>query len=381
MIYLDYAATTPMSDVAIEVYTEVAKKYYGNSISLHNIGSVATELLTTSRAQLAQLIGGKTEGVYFTSGGSDSNQLALESLIRGQMEKGNHIITSQIEHSSIQHFLEEKERQGFEVTYLPVDERGRVHLKDVQQAIKETTILTTIHYGNGELGTIQSIRDIGQLLAEHQIVFHSDCCQTFGKIPINMNELPIDSISISSPKVYGPKGVGAVYIRPDIRWAPMYPGTTHEEGFKAGTVNVPGICAFVASAKQVIDDMIEERHRLEQLRHYFITRLDELPTDVVVEGCPESHLPHIMALRVKGIEGQYTMLELNRLGVAISTGSACLVGLSDPPRVMKALGLGDREAKQYVRLSTGKYTTKEEIDDTIEIFVKVLDHFFAQMRV
>ena len=381
MIYLDYAATTPMSDTAIDVYTEVARKYYGNSISLHNIGSVAMELLTTSRAQLAHLIEGESEGVYFTAGGSDSNQLALESLIRGQQAKGNHIITSQIEHSSIQHFLEEKERQGFEVTYLPVDKQGRVAPEAVQSAIKETTILATIHYGNGELGTIQPVEAIGRILQEHHIVFHSDCCQTFGKIPINMNELPIDSISISSPKVYGPKGVGAVYIRPRIRWAPMYPGTTHEDGFKAGTVNVPGICAFVASAKQVIDGMIDERHRLEDLRDYFIKRLTELPTEVTLEGCPDSHLPHIIAICVQGIEGQYTMLELNRLGVAISTGSACLVGLSDPPRVMKALGMSDAVAKQYVRLSTGKYTTKEEIDQTIAIFVNVLDRFFAKMRV
>src|SRR5699024_5961092 len=285
MIYLDYAATTPMSNTAINVYTEVAKKYYGNSISLHNIGSVATELLMTSRAQLAQLIGGEPEGVYFTSGGSDSNQLALESLIRGQQDKGNHIITSQIEHSSIQHFLEEKERQGFEVTYLPVDKQGRVAQEDVQNAIKETTILATIHYGNGELGTIQPVETIGRILQENNIIFHSDCCQTFGKVPINMNELPIDSISISSPIVYGPKGVGAVYIRPRIRWTPMYPGTTHEDGFKAGTVNVPKICAFVASAKQVIDDMIEERLRLENLRDHFIKRLNELPAEVTVEGC------------------------------------------------------------------------------------------------
>src|SRR5699024_9851761 len=265
-------------------------------------------------------------------------------------------------------------------TYLPVDKQGRVAPEAVQSAIKETTILATIHYGNGELGTIQPVEAIGRILQEHHIVFHSDCCQTFGKIPINMNELPIDSISISSPKVYGPKGVGAVYIRPRIRWAPMYPGTTHEDGFKAGTVNVPGICAFVASAKQVIDGMIDERHRLEDLRDYFIKRLTELPTEVTLEGCPDSHLPHIIAICVQGIEGEYTMLELNRLGVAISTGSAWLVGLSDPPRVMTALGMSDAVAKQYVRLSTGKYTTKEEIDQTIAIFVNVLDRFFAKMR-
>src|SRR5699024_10637270 len=203
----------------------------------------------------------------------------------------------------------------------------------------------------------------------------------FGKVPINMNELPIDSISISSPKVYGPKGVGAVYIRPRIRWAPMYPGTTHEDGFKAGTVNVPGICAFVASAKQVIDDMIEESHRLENLRDYFIQRLNDLPTEVTIEGCSENHLPHIIAICVQGIEGQYTMLELNRLGVAISTGSACLVGLSDPPRVMKALGMSDAAAKQYVRLSTGKFTTKEEIDETIEIFVDAIERVMASIHV
>ncbi len=241
--------------------------------------------------------------------------------------------------------------------------------------------MATIHYGNGELGTIQPVEDIGRILQAAGIIFHSDCCQTFGKIPLDMSKLPIDSISISSPKVYGPKGVGAVYINPQTRWVTEFEGTTHESGFKAGTVNVPGIAAFITSAKEVVSDIMNESERLEELRTRFVSRLGKLPTNVVVEGDPDHHLSHIIAIRVEGIEGQYTMLELNRLGIAISTGSACLVGLSDPPRVMKALDYTDSEAKQYVRLSTGKYTTIEEIDMTIDAMNTLLVRFFDKMKV
>lgn len=377
MIYLDYAAGAPMSEEALHVYTEVARSYCGNPISLHDIGTAAAQILETSRAQFAALIGGQKEGLYFTAGGSESNELALESLINAHKEKGNHLITTMIEHSSIYHFFKKKESEGYEVTYLPVDCLGRVDPLDVKQAIRESTIVASIHYGNGEIGTIQPIEEIGGIFKAAGVVFHSDCAQTFGKIPLNLNELPLDSISISSPKVYGPKGVGAVYIRPEVRWLPKIAGTTHESGFRPGTVNVPGVAAFAASAKEVINGMMLESDRLSALRANFIEKLKESGHTISVEGHPDAHLPHILALRPRGIEGQLTMLEMNRLGYAISTGSACLAGQSNPPRVMKALGLSDMEAKEYIRLSFGKETTLEQIDGASAALMNVLDRFFT----
>lgn len=380
MIYLDYAATTPMSEEAIKVYTEVAGSYYGNAISLHNIGTTALELLETSRSQLAELLGARKEGLHFTSGGSESNILALEALIKGQKDKGKHIISTITEHSSIYNYLEELRHKGFEVTYLPVDKTGLVSPEAVKKAIRPDTIVATIHYGNGELGTIQPVEAIGQILQEADILYHSDCAQTFGKLPLDLRLLPMDSISISSPKLYGPKGVGAVYIDPTKRWVPQYAGTTHESGFKPGTVNVPGVCAFVTSAKAVVSGMMEEGERLHQLRKYFINQLSQLDYEIFIEGNQEVCLPHIVAIRVAGIEAQLTMLELNRYGIAISTGSACLVGQSDPPRVMKALGYSDPEAKQYVRLSLGRSTTKGKLDQTITALDEILAAFFAKNK-
>jgi len=379
MIYLDYAATAPMSETAIEVYTEVARRYYGNPISLHNIGTVAAELLETSRAKIASLIGGEKEGLYFTGGGSESNQLALEALLDGQTNKGKHLITSILEHSSIYHFFRKKENEGYSVTYVPVDRFGRIDPESVRKAIRPDTVLASIHFGNGEIGTIQPIQEIGAVLRDAGVLFHSDCAQTFGKIPLNMCALPIDSITVSSPKVYGPKGVGAVYIRPQIRWQPAFPGTTHESGFRAGTVNVPGVCAFAASAQAVVDGMIEETARLEALRKDFVEAVERQAFAIAVEGHPTEHLPHVIALRPNGMEGQYMMLEMNRLGVAISTGSACLVGQSEPPRVMKALGLSDAEAKQFIRISTGEQTTSADMNAALQKIDQTLQTFFERV--
>jgi len=379
MIYLDYAAATPMTETAINVYTEVALNYYGNPISLHNTGTAAAEIVEASRHMLAQLIGGEKDGLYFTGGGSDANQLALESLIRGQEGKGRHLIASILEHSSIYNFFKEKEKVGYEVSWLPVDEFGKINPAAAEAAIRPDTILASIHYGNGEIGTIQDVEKLGEIFKGAGVIFHSDCAQSFGKLPIDLRKLSIDSITISSSKIGGPKGLGAVYIRPEIRWVPIVEGTTHEQGFRAGTLDVPGICAFAASAKETLNDMMEESNRLEQLRQEFIEGLANADFDVAVEGDPEGHLPHVLALRPRGMEGQYAMLEMNRCGIAVSTGSACLVGQSDPPRAMKALGLSDMQAKEFIRLSFGKQTTQQHIQTALNKLQQI-QNLFAQRK-
>lgn len=376
MIYLDYAATTPMSKEALQVYTKVSQLFFGNPSSLHDVGSDALQLLNMCREELAELLHASEKAIYFTSGGSEANILALRSLINAHSEKGKHLITTRTDHSSVYNFFQRLEQEGFEVTYLPVNKHGEINLEELRHAIKDTTILASIHHGNGEIGTIQPIEQIGALLHQHGILFHSDCVQTFGKVPIDVRKVQIDSLSISSHKIYGPKGVGAVYINPRIKWDPVIPNTSHEAGFRPGTVNVPGIASFVASAKSVCNDMSSEGNRLEAIKKCLADKLLKQSSLIRIEGKSANCLPHILGLRIDGIEGQYTMLECNRYGLAVSTGSACQVGNQSPCKTMVAIGRSDLEAKQFVRLSFGKHTKIEDIDKTVNVFETIIEKFF-----
>ncbi|ANB60164.1 IscS subfamily cysteine desulfurase [Anoxybacteroides amylolyticum] len=367
MIYLDFAATTPMSEEALAVYTEVARTYFGNSSSLHDIGSDAARLLAICRKQLAELINGEEKGIYFTSGGSESNILAVRSIIEAHRHKGNHLITTSTEHASLYHLFQQLETEGYDVTYLPVDRFGCIDLAELEQAITNETIFASIHHANSEIGTVQPIADIGKILRRNGVIFHSDCVQTFGKIQVDVQAMGIDSLSISAHKIYGPKGVGAVYIDPRIKWTPCFHNATHESGFRPGTVNVPGIAAFVTAAQQMCRELTEEKMRLEALRQYFLSQVAEKQLSITIEGHPEEHLPNIIGFSVHGIEGQYTMLECNRYGFAISTGSACQVGKQAPSRTMVTIGKEVEEAKQFVRISLGKPTTTEQLAKLIAV--------------
>lgn len=375
MIYLDYAATTPTSDEALNIYNEVAKNMYGNPSSLHDVGTTANNLLELCRNELATILNGQSEGVFFTSGGSESNILAIRSLIRAHRYKGNHLITTVTEHSSIINLFKQLECEGFVVTYLPVDHYGQISIEELVEAVQPNTILASIHYVNSEIGTIQPVKKIGPILRQKGIIFHSDCVQAFGKIPIDMITDSIDSLSISSHKIYGPKGVGAVYLNPAIKWESVFPNTTHEKGLRPGTINVPGIAAFVTAAKQVCTDLEKERQRLAELRQLFVDGLKSLNQKTTIEGHYKDQLPNIIGLSINGIEGQYTMLELNRYQIAISTGSACQVGKQTPSKTMIAIGKSPEVAKQFIRLSLGKFTTKEDIDYTISSLKELMTQF------
>ncbi|MCU9612364.1 IscS subfamily cysteine desulfurase [Caldibacillus lycopersici] len=381
MIYLDYAATTPMSEEAMEVFIQASKNFYGNANSLHDIGSNAANLLEASREELAKLLHCQKEGIYFTSGGSESNILAITSLISANKHRGNHLITTKCEHSSILHLFQRLEQEGYEVTYLPVNQSGFVDLAALQNAVKDTTILVAIQHANSEIGTIQHINKIGKLLHERNVLFHCDAVQSFGKIPLHLDQEYIDSLSISSHKVYGPKGVGAVYINPRRKWNPQIPGSTHEGGLRPGTINIPGIAAFVTAATAIYDTMERENARLEALRELLIEKLTQLPTaKVVIEGDQRKHLPNIVGIRIIGMEGQLVMLECNRYGIALSTGSACSIGMQEPSSTLKALGRSDMEAKQFIRISLGNATTKADILHTIAIMNNVTESFFNKTR-
>lgn len=376
MIYLDYAATTPMSEKSLHVYNEVARNFYGNTSSLHDIGSTAKVLLEESRKTFASFINGDSKGVYFTSGGSESNYLAIHSLLKGNRKKGKHIISTRLEHSSVGNTLEDLKDHGYEVTYIPVNSEGKVDIAHLQEAIRPDTVLATIHHGNSEIGTIQNLTEIGKILREHHILFHSDCVQTFGKVKIDVKEANLDSISVSSHKIYGPKGVGACYINPECSWKPLIQNTTHENGFRPGTVNVPGIAAFIAAAEEIIPTMEHDAKRYHVLRKKLIEGIQDEAWQVTEIGPMGNRLEHIIGLTVFGMEGQYLMLECNRYGVAISTGSACSVGMQKPSKTLLAIGKSNEEAKQFVRLSLGKLTTDAEIEETIAIFKKIFRNYF-----
>lgn len=367
MIYLDYAATTPMSEEALAVYVQSARTYFGNASSLHDVGTAANELLTICRKQLAQLIRGEEKGIYFTSGGTEANVLAIRSLAYAHRHKGKHIITSSVEHASVHAVCAQLEQEGFTVTYVPVDRFGQVDIGALERALTDETILVSIQHANSEIGTIQPLQQIGELLKEKQMIFHSDCVQTFGKIPIDVKQLHLDSISIASHKIYGPKGVGAVYINPRVRWHMWLPNTTHEGGFRPGTVNVPGIASFTTAAIEAEKKRETVQQNMNELRRYFVEQIAKKQLSITVFEHPTDQLPHIVGCLVHGFEGQYVMLHCNRHGIAISTGSACQVGKQAPSKTMIAIGKEEDEAKQFIRLSFGMHTTKSEVEEVVSV--------------
>ncbi|KMJ60284.1 cysteine desulfurase [Bacillus sp. LL01] len=378
MIYLDYAATTPMSNEALEAYQQVARQYYGNSSSLHDYGSTSSNILETCRTELARMISGKAEGIYFTSGGSEANYLAIRSLLRGNEHKGKHIITTETEHASIHALCKALEKEDYEVTWLPVDSNGIIALSQLKAALREDTCLVSIQHANSETGILQPLEAIGSLLKEKNILFNSDCVQTFGKIPIDVEKLQLTSLSISAHKIYGPKGVGALYINPKATWKSPYEEASHENGMRPGTVNVPGIASFVTAAQVMESMMLDTKEKYEMLRIYFLRQIQQLWLPITVEGEHAKGLPHILGLRLSGMEGQHVMLECNRKGIAISTGSACQVGSQSPSRTMLASGKTEDEAREFIRISFGKHTTLKDLELAVQALKEIIEEWMKR---
>ncbi|MFE4704771.1 IscS subfamily cysteine desulfurase [Peribacillus simplex] len=361
MIYLDYAATTPIDEEALDVFSQASRKFFGNASSLHDIGSEAARLLDMSRQQLADMLNIKKEGIIFTSGGSESNMLAIETFIASKPSWKNHLIVSRTEHASLANFVAKLEHEGFEVTYLRHLEDGRVDIEHLQECMSEKTCLVIVQHVNSEIGVIQPIEQISEIVRKHQAFFHVDCVQSFAKLPLRKIAASCDGLSVSSHKVYGPKGTGAVIFPAIHQLKPSVPNITHEYGFRPGTVDVPGIASFVTAAKKLGDIMEDERKRISTLRMQLIQRLTERKIDFQIIEAKNEQLPHILALTFAGLQGQYIMLELNQKGFAVSTGSACQIGKQDPSKTMMAIGKSEDEAHQFVRLSFGKNTTADDI--------------------
>ncbi|MFD1019380.1 IscS subfamily cysteine desulfurase [Thalassobacillus hwangdonensis] len=360
MYYFDYAATSPISEAALDAYVQAARTYDGNTQSLHEAGSKASRLVEECRTRIASLAGVEKRGLHFTSGGTESNMLAVQLLLAAK-QGCKHLITSQAEHSSIHILLEKLKREGYDVTSLPLTNEGVIDAGQVEEAIREDTAVVIVQHVNAEIGAIQPVEAIGRLCREKGVYFHSDCVQSFGKIDVKKISPFVDSFSISSHKIYGPKGVGAMYIHPSIPITPLYPGAIHEKGLRPGTLNVPGIAGFAVAADQAVSSM---EYTLEQHHELFETMKDLLVHQGISWYTPpkQNHLPSIIGIGIDGLEGQWVMLEANRKGVAISTGSACQAGMQSPSKTMLAMGIPEEEAKTFIRISLGKTHTKEDIE-------------------
>ncbi|NMP07842.1 IscS subfamily cysteine desulfurase [Paenibacillus polymyxa] len=370
MIYLDYAASTPMCDEALHIYSVMNKEMFGNASSLHDAGGQAAYTLDYSRQRMAKMIGGQKEGIYFTSGGTESNMVVVQSILNGLPPDKKHWIMSALEHHSMYNLATLLEHQGYELTIIQPDREGRITREVLVPHLRDNTGLVSIQHANSETGLIQDLAALSPLLHERGIMLHSDAVQTFGNVHIDVEAMGVDALSISSHKVYGPKGVGAAYLRPGTPWRPVYPDTLHENGFRPGTVNVPGIAAFVAAAEMMTEQMEMHQERYATLRRYFITKIQErsIPLRWVVEESEKKAvLHHIVGCFFHGYEGQYVMLECNRSGVCISTGSACAAGHHDPSPALQALGASEREALQFIRISFGRTTTIEELNVLVDI--------------
>lgn len=367
-IYLDYNATTPCDPAVVDTMLPYFTTRFGNAASRqHALGWEAEEAVDLARQQIATLIGADPTELIFTSGATEGNNLALKGAVEMYAGKGNHIITCATEHKAVLDACKHLEKQGVQVTYLPVDEKGLINLAELEAAITPATILIAIMYANNETGVLQPVQAIGRLARQHNVLFFSDATQAVGKIPVQVIPDGIDIMSFSAHKLYGPKGVGALYVRrknPRVRLTAQIDGGGHERGLRSGTLNVPGIAGFGKAAELCQAQLAAEGERLGRLRDKLENALLQLE-GVSVNGRSPGRLPHVTNLAFAGVDGNALMLGFNK-HIAVATGSACSSASMEPSFVLKALGLTDELARSSLRFSLGRFTTEEEIDYTIE---------------
>ena len=361
-IYLDNAATTAVAPEVLETMLPYFTEVYGNPSSIHATGRTAHKAVDQARRQVAAAIGAQPQEIYFTAGGSESDNWAIKGTALAQQRKGNHIITSAIEHHAVLHTCAWLEKHGFEVTYLPVDEFGRVNPEDVEKAITDKTILISIMTANNEIGTIQPIREIGAIARAHKILFHTDAVQAVGAIPVNVDEMNVDMLSMSGHKFHGPKGIGALYIRKGVRIDTLIHGGAQERGLRAGTENLPGIVGIGKAIELAVANLDENAARMTALRDRLIDGILERIPDVRVNGHRTQRLPNNCNVSIRYIEGEAMLLRLDLAGIAASSGSACTSGSLDPSHVLLAIGLPHEIAHGSLRLTLGADTTEKDID-------------------
>lgn len=376
LIYLDNNATTPTDPRVVEAMIPYFTEKFGNAASRnHPFGWVAEEGVDYARTQIANLIGADEREIIFTSGATEAINLAIKGVADMYQRQGNHIITVETEHKAVLDTCKHLEKQGTEVTYLKVDGQGLLNLDDLRAAIKPSTILVAVMYANNETGVIQPIKEIGQICQEHKILFLSDATQAVGKIPVNVEEAGIHLMAFTAHKMYGPKGVGALYVRrknPRVKVTAQMDGGGHERGMRSGTLNVPGIVGFGKAAEIAMNQMQADAERLRKLRDKMEAELMKME-EVVLNGHPTQRMPHVTNLSFKHVEGEGLMMTFNEF-IAVSSGSACTSASLEPSYVLKALGLGDDLAHSSLRISLGRFTTEEDVNEAIEAIRKGVEH-------
>lgn len=366
MIYLDNSATTPLNEAVLKEMEPYFIEYFGNPSTLYSLGQKSKSALEEARKRVADAINAKPEEIIFTSGGSESDNLAIKGIAFKNKINGKHIISSEIEHPAVKETLVFLESLGFEVTYLPIYEDGLIKVEDLEKAIRDDTILITIMHANNEIGTIQPIAEIGEIAKQKGITFHTDAVQTFGKIQVDVEELNVDLLSLSSHKIYGPKGVGALYIRKNTKIVPQIHGGGQERGLRSGTENIPGIVGFGKAAEIASINLEKDYNYLIQIRDGIIDKvLEEIPASYL-NGDREKRLPNIINFRFSAIEGESLILLLDAKGISSSTGSACSSKNLKASPILKALGLDDVDVHGSLRLSLGLENSLEDVDVVVE---------------
>jgi cysteine desulfurase len=369
--YFDYSATTPVDPEVLNEMIPHFTNEFGNPSSIYTYGRESKKTIENARESIASLIGADPKEIFFTGGGSEADNWAIKGIAMSLRDKGNHIITSNIEHHAVLHVCEYLEKHGFKVTYLPVDKDGLISLEDLKKEITDSTILISIMYANNEIGTIQPIEEIGKIAKEHKIYFHTDAVQALGNVKINVKNMNIDLMSMSAHKVYGPKGVGALYISKGVKIEPLIHGGAQERKKRAGTENVPGIAGFGKAAEIANNNLDKNIEYLTKLRDKLIKEITNNIDYVKLNGHPIKRLPGNVNISFQFIEGEALLLSLDMVGICGSSGSACTSGSLDPSHVLLAIGLPHEIAHGSLRLSLGRFTKEEDIDYVLQELPKI----------
>lgn len=371
-IYFDHAATTPVKPEVLDVMIPYFTQNFGNPSSVYQIAQYNKKAVDDARESIANAIGARPNEIFFTSGGTEADNWAIKGTAARKNRKGNHIITTNIEHHAVLHTCEYLEKHGYEVTYLEVDKNGLITPEQVEAAIKDTTILISVMYANNEIGTIMPIKEIGAIAKAHDVTFHTDAVQAVGQVEIDVNELGLDLLSLSAHKIYGPKGIGVLYIRRGVRLCPLIHGGAQERGRRGGTENVPGIVGLAKALELSYADLDNKNNKIRGIRDYIIDRvLKEIP-HARLNGHKEKRLPNNVNISFEFVEGESLLLLLDMSGIAASSGSACTSGSLDASHVMLGIGLPHEEAHGSIRVTLGEANTMEEADRLLEVLPKIV---------
>lgn len=371
-VYFDNAATTRLDEDVLKEMMPYLTNKYGNASSIYKLGRESRKAVEDAREKIAEAINAEPEEIYFTAGGSESDNTILRGIAYSYKEKGNHIITSKIEHPAILETCKQLEKEGFEISYVGVDKNGIINLEELENLIKENTILISIMFANNEIGTIQPVEEIGKIAKRHNIIFHTDAVQAVGSVKIDVKQMDIASLSMSAHKFYGPKGIGALYVKKGIRFQKFINGGHQEKNKRAGTENVPAIVGMGKAIELAYEHLDEHTDRIKELRDYYIDEIQKRIPDVIVNGDMNKRLPGNANISFENVDGEAMLLNLDLKGICASAGSACSSGSLEASHVLLTIGVPADVAHSSLRVSIGKYNTKEEVDYLIDNLVEIV---------